>query len=92
MLQWVGTLYAAIYLWFAIIIVVILMGDKDMPEGGGLATVFAAILLGLATVLLTGCEPNYEYELPQAGTPPVFDWQASAAVDAYRAPDVRVVE
>lgn len=58
-----------------------------MPEGSSIG----AILLGLATFLLGGCQP-YEYEIPQAGPPPVFDWQASAAVDAYRAPQVRIVE
>lgn len=62
-----------------------------MPEGSSIAIVALAILLGLATFLLGGCQP-YEYEIPQAGPPPVFDWKASAAVDAYRAPEVRITE
>jgi hypothetical protein len=65
--------------------------DEQMPEGSGVAMVMVALVLGLATVVLSGCQP-YEQPLPQAGPPPVFDWKASAALDAVRAPDVRIVE
>lgn len=91
MLEWVGTYIVATYIWLAIIIGLIVGKGNDMPEGSSIGFLFAAMLLGLLTVLLTGCEP-YQYEIPQAGPPPVFDWQASAAVDNVRAPKVRVVE
>lgn len=78
-------------LWLAVIIVVILVRGKQMPEGASVGIVTFAVLLGLLTALLSGCEPH-EYEIPQVGPPPVFDWQASAAVEAYRAPEVRIVE
>ncbi len=90
-MKWVGEFYAATLIWLLIIIAVVVKRDEQMPQGSSVGMVLIALVLGLATVLLSGCQP-YEQPMPQAGPPPVFDWKASAALDAVRAPDVRIVE
>tara|TARA_R100001143_G_C3279271_1_gene95906 strand:+ start:105 stop:368 length:264 start_codon:yes stop_codon:yes gene_type:complete len=87
----VGEFYAATLIWLLIIIAVVMKRDEQMPEGSSVGMIVIALVLGLATVLLSGCQP-YKQPMTQAGPPPVFDWKASAALDAYRAPDVRIVE